>query len=52
MYFNTDDVLKAEHQLLIDAVDPDRANSDFMSGYITGVVALAAALTEEKKESA
>lgn len=50
VYFSADDILKAEHQLLIDAVDPERANSDFVSGYITGIVALAAELTEENKE--
>lgn len=41
MFVNTEDILQAEHKLLVDAVSGDRAESCFTSGYITGVVALA-----------
>lgn len=51
MYFSSDDVLKAEHKLLADAVAGDSgAESCFTSGYITGIVALAEELVTKKKE--
>lgn len=46
-YITTEDILKAEHKLLIDAVD-NVGDSSFTSGYITGIVALAAELTEKE----
>lgn len=51
MYFSSDDVLKAEHKLLADAVAGDSgAESCFTSGYITGIVALAEELVTKKQE--
>ena len=47
MYVCEKDILTAEHRLLIEAVDANNPSGDFTSGYITGIVALASALTEE-----
>lgn len=51
MYFNAEDVLKAEHKLLVDAVADQETDSLFTSGYVTGIVALAAELTEKKEDN-
>lgn len=50
MYVGEKDILVAEHKLLIEAVDVTNPNGNFTSGYITGIVALASALLDEKEE--
>jgi hypothetical protein len=51
MFIYAEDILRAEHKLLVDAVADEKAESCFTSGYITGIVALAAELTEPKEEA-
>lgn len=50
MYVGERDILAAEHKLLIEAVDVNNPNGNFTSGYITGIVAMASALLEEKED--
>ena len=50
MYFNSDDLLKAEHKLLVDAVADQGADSLFTNGYVTGIVALAEEMVTKEKE--
>lgn len=50
MYFNAEDILKTEHKLLVDAVTELDVESPFTIGYVTGIVDLAAALTEKKED--
>lgn len=51
MFIYAEDILRAEHKLLVDAVADEKAESCFISGYITGIIALAAELTEPKEEA-
>lgn len=50
MYFDETDILKAEHKLLIEALDGVESKTDYMTGYVMGVVHLAEELSAEKKE--
>lgn len=49
LFINTDDILEAEHKLLVEALDGE-ISPNFVSGYITGVVALADELKKKKEE--
>lgn len=50
MYVNETDILKAEHKLLTEALDGVENKTDYMTGYVMGVVNLAEELSKEKKE--
>ena len=49
VFINSDDILEAEHDLLVDALDGEVA-PNFLSGYITGVISLAEKLKSKKDE--
>lgn len=50
MYVNEADILKAEHRLLTEALEGVENKTDYMTGYVMGVVHLAEELSKEKKE--
>ena len=50
MYVNETDILKAEHKLLTEALEGVENKTDYMTGYVMGVVHLAEELSTEKKE--
>ena len=46
MYVNEQDILEAEHKLLTEALEGVESKTDYMTGYVMGVVHLAEELTK------